>query len=208
MSGSHDAPPEDGPPKKPPRPLWQQIAYNMMPLVLLAMAAAFVIPFVQEMMNPEPRRLVPLRGVPQPPAVARPGAPIATEPPASRPPEPRADPAVVRAYGEGAANQAAREAQRFAGIAVQATRCNMRDAAWTAMLREAIGPEIARRHNSYDGKPEDPLRLQGFVTAQFAAAVAAGATGAVRYECADLPSVPEFRAADSLVQRWRAARQQ
>lgn len=213
--------PEFGKPKKPQRPLWQQIAYNAMPLILLAVAAAFVMPMVQDMMNPTPRRLTPLRGQPQPPVMARPGAPITTPAPdspasdaapnaaaSSAPIGPRAEASLVNAFGDGAIGQAARDARRYAALGVLVARCNTRDAAWLATLREAVGPDIARRFNSYDGKPEDSLRLQGFVVAQYSAAYAAGTAWPVQLDCAELPTVPEFRSADTLVRTWRATRRQ
>jgi hypothetical protein len=202
--------PQDAKPKKPPRPMWQTLLYNAMPLVFLAVVGAIGLPILQDMMAPPRRNLY----VERPAATSAPtAAPItapaaaptpaqAPAPAAPRPAMPTAGTDLVRAFGAPVLAEAGRDATRLAQIGQDALRCGMRDTTWFATLQEAAGADVASRYNSFDGKPEDNAALARYAAQNFAAASAS--TNSAR-DCADIPSLPDFRAADTLVRTRRSA---
>jgi hypothetical protein len=169
----------------------RRLFLSLLPLVFITLFAIVAVAVFSPLLEPEPRRLV----VPPPQQssnIPRPGPPIAAS-----------DPRLNTAFGTGVVAVAGQEARRLGAIAARAHGCNLRDARWLMDLRGAIGPFIARRYNSYEGRPEDAQLLARHVATQFAAGLDRAGQEAPP-PCEDLPAWPELRAMDSLLAAARA----
>jgi len=182
--------------KKRVYPVWFRVLTPLTPLLILLLAAPFVAPVLQDTLAPERRVLTP------------PAQVFAPDRPAARPPAPD-DPALVKSFGSGAIAAARRDVQRIAVAAADAAACRLRDAAWITDVRSAIGPAIAARYNSFERKPDDAVLLARFAAGQFNAAQMARSedpSPVPPRDCADLPSQPDFRAADVMAADQRSRR--
>jgi len=205
--------PQDSKPKKPPRPMWQTMLYNAMPLLFLAVVGAIGMPIMQDMMAPPRRNLYvePRATAPAPPPTTTPAATpnpapaAAPTPTAPRPAAPAPSAELVRAYGAPVLSQVQREAARLAQLGAEVVRCGTRNRDWLNALQTAAGADIASHYTSFDGKPEDSINLARYAGQLYTAA--AGARPTAERDCADIVTLPEFRAADTLVRSQRAGPQ-
>jgi len=166
-------------------------------LIALAGAAVLAIQIGPELIEPPPRVLA--------------TSPIATAPPA--PPVPiTTDPVLASTYGEGALRQAGREARRTGMAGAQAVACALKSRRWLNELRAAASADITERYPSFDDSDLRSRALLGqFALEQFDSGQREGeqdlAQRGQQQVCDELPTLPDYRAADRLASDVAARRQ-
>jgi len=166
-------------------------------LIALVGAAALAIWIGPDLMEPEPRVLT------------QPTATIATSVPTESAP---LDPSLASAYGEGTVRQAGREARRIGKAGMQAVACGLKPGRWVTELRAAMSADITERYPSFDDSDMRSRALLGqFALEQFDLGRGDGeqdlAQRGQQQVCAELPSLPDYRAADRLARDVAARRQ-
>jgi hypothetical protein len=166
-------------------------------LIALVGAAALAIWISPDLMEPEPRVLT------------QPATPIASDVPIAAAP---LDPSLASAYGEGTVRQAGREARRIGKAGMQAVTCELKPRRWGTELRAATSADITERYPSFD---DNDMRgralLSQFALEQFDIGQREGeqdlAQRGQQQVCAELPTLPDYRAADRLARDVAARRQ-
>ena len=186
--------PRDWPGLKSPwlRPLMMVL----LPVVILAAILLIVRPIMLDMIQPPARMVVPATQVP-----AMTGGPQTARTPRAN------DTALNNSFGSGAINLATRDATRMAVIAADALLCGLRDQAWAGDLRSAAAMDITARTPSFDNTADDAASLRRYLADRFMAAQQSRTQNGMpdrAQRCPELPTLPDFRAADSLVRTQRA----
>ena len=181
--------------KKAP-PWLRPLMMVLLPVVILAAILLIVRPIMLDMIQPPARMVVPATQVP-----AMTGGPQTARTPRAN------DTALNNSFGSGAINLATRDATRMAVIAADALLCGLRDQAWAGDLRSAAAMDITARTPSFDNTADDAASLRRYLADRFMAAQQSRTQNGMpdrAQRCPELPTLPDFRAADSLVRTQRA----
>jgi len=165
-------------------------------LVALVGAAALAIWIGPGLIEPERR------------VVTQPTTPIASP---VRTVDAPPNPLLASAYGEGTIRQAAREARRIGKAGIQAVTCELKPHRWGTELRAAMSADITERYPSFDDTDQrSRALLSQFALNQFDIGQREGeqdlAQRGQQQVCAELPTLPDYRAADRLARDVAARR--